>query len=290
MKWLFIFILLANLFYLAWEIQRETRIHIQEQAGQAPVPTGTPELTLLAELAQKPDSRSNRPITETDLDLQSAITTTEPAVAGPASSGDAPAGDFYTAMPEPVNIDNDTLLMEMVRGSTAVRNDFTGTSVACFSYGPFSSEADFASLRDWFEQRRQTTRQRVEYEQDRELFWVYLAPTSDDKTAVARLSELKQKGVEDYRLIRKGSFKNAISLGLFSSQAGVNRRLSELNARGYQPVVVPYHDSEAMRIYWLDVVLAENKALASEIFSGFPARFNSLPKDCDEIAMIGNNP
>ena len=97
------------------------------------------------------------------------------------------------------------------------------------------------------------------------------------------IEDLKSKGVSDYRLIETGDLRNAISLGLYSTQASVNKRLNELKNKGYQPVVVPYRDANA--IYWLDVKLAGQQDILNKMFTEYPARYNSVPVKCSEIAL-----
>jgi len=286
MKWTFILLLLGNVLYLGWEMDRETRLQIKHQLSHAAIPAEAERLKLLSELPGKPRLK------DVEDRLNAVMTKNNPATS-PEDVPDnrtVPSEDFYATMPEPVNVDDDSLLMELIKGAEIETSDDSQSIEICFSYGPFAREADLETLRNWFYEWQHPVRQRVEYEQDKELFWVYLAPRTDRAQAVTTLSELKDQGVKDYRLIQKGSFRNAISLGLFSSQAGVNRRLSELNAKGYKPVVIPYHDIQATRIYWLDVVMETNTRLTSEALTGFPARYNSLPRDCDEIAMIENSP
>ena len=80
------------------------------------------------------------------------------------------------------------------------------------------------------------------------LFWVYLESTSSDE-AERNLNDLRASGVTDTLLIRRGGMRNAISLGLFRSQDSVNRRLAEMNEKGYTPIVVPrYETSEQFRV------------------------------------------
>ena len=97
------------------------------------------------------------------------------------------------------------------------------------------------------------------------------------------MADLESKGVKDLRLIEIGNMQNAISLGLFSTQASVNKRLNELKNKGYQPVVIPYRDADA--IYWVDVRLQGQQDVLNDMFTGFPARFNSVPVNCGEIAL-----
>jgi len=70
---------------------------------------------------------------------------------------------------------------------------------------------------------------------------------------------------------------------LFSSQAAVNRRLNEIKAKGYQSVVIPYSGDN--KIHWFDVIVIKDSDYINDLFTGFPARFNALPVDCNAIAM-----
>ncbi len=285
MKWLFILLLIGNVTYLGWEIDRETRLQIQRQTGNVRIPGDAERLLLLHELAETPPPKSSG------------------SARGSLPQGPAPGfiditsgeqtdstTDLVTTMPEPVNVDHDHLLLDMVKPFKPRNRLPEGTRVACFTYGPFAQAADVTSLRHWFQQRGQPIRERSDVDQNQQLYWVYLSPPTDKADALATLTELKDQGIKDTRLIRKGSFKNAISLGLFSSQAGVNRRLSELNARGYQPVVVPYNEDGQTSLYWLDVALDVESPVMTEAFTGLPARFNSVPKDCNQIALNVENP
>ena len=77
------------------------------------------------------------------------------------------------------------------------------------------------------------------------------------------MAELRDRGIQDTLLIRRGQMKNSISLGFFRSQDSVNRRLAELNEKGYKPVVVPRF--ETSDLYWLSARLAEQYTDAPEI-------------------------
>lgn len=118
----------------------------------------------------------------------------------------------------------------------------------CMEVGPFGNAAARDGFRDWLRELVAAIHTRSETVRKRQLFWVYLEPSSDE---VARdsIADLRDRGVEDTMLIRRGGLKNAISLGLFSSQDSVNRRLAELNEQGYKPVVVPRF--ETTERYWI---------------------------------------
>lgn len=121
----------------------------------------------------------------------------------------------------------------------------------------------------------------------RKFFWVYLEPKSAEE-ARARVVDLERKGVRDYLLIHRDGLKNAISLGLFSTQEAVNRRLSEMNKQGFHPVVVPR--LEITDYEWLRANLAvgftDTNAIPRETLAGAAVQ----PIDCARIAETSPNP
>lgn len=151
----------------------------------------------------------------------------------------------------------------------------------CFSIGPFSSRESLLSLSNWLQTHQMPSKERIEEKRTRERYWVYLEE-QDEAEARARLEELKKKGLSDYYLISKGDKKNAISLGLFSSQDAVNRRLVELERKGYNPVVVPQH--KISQVFWLDVQLEDGLTLPE-----LPEGTEITNLDCLEIALLGSD-
>lgn len=59
MKWLFILLLLANVLYLGWEIDRNARLARNDAAAVIRIPPGTPRLQMLSELKAPPAERSD---------------------------------------------------------------------------------------------------------------------------------------------------------------------------------------------------------------------------------------
>ncbi len=123
----------------------------------------------------------------------------------------------------------------------------------CIEAGPFRDVAASDGFKDWMADLVAALHTRVETVRKRQLFWVYLEPTSDIG-ARQSIVDLRDRGVEDYMVIRRGGLKNAISLGLFSSQDSVNRRLSELKEQGYTPVVVPRYETTDQ--FWVSAQFA----------------------------------
>ena len=132
----------------------------------------------------------------------------------------------------------------------------------CVDIGPFGDAVTRAQVRDWLREYVAASYMRVETVRKRQFFWVYLEPSSD-RAAQKNLAELHDRGIQDTLLIRRGEMKNSISLGFFRSQDSVNRRLAELNEKGYKPVVVPRF--ETSDLYWLSARLAEQFTEVPEI-------------------------
>lgn len=272
MRWFFILLVLGNLVYLGWEIDRQAVLERAHPDAPLALPPGTKKLVLLRELPVPPPPRL---VAEQ---------------APPASAADAAAGEV--AAPADVRIE-EKIIAELLAEMPAIR---TGTAPAdqeqapqglCFSYGPFPEAHQGRELIDWFEERHISVQQRPDQDSGNQLFWIYLAPSDSLDGAMRTIEELEQKGVSDYRLIQSGDLRHAISLGLFSTQARVNHRLNELKGKGYRPIVVPYRDAPV--VYWVDVKL-NRQPMLQEMFTGFPARFNSIPVECGKIASAGDPP
>lgn len=142
-----------------------------------------------------------------------------------------------------------------------VKSDVVAADL-CIDVGPFGDVPSRDAVRDWLQDYVAATYMRVETVRKRQFFWVYLEPSSDS-AAQKNLAELHDRGIQDTLLIRRGDMKNSISLGFFRSQDSVNRRLAELNEKGYKPVVVPRF--ETSDLYWVSARLAEQYLEAPEV-------------------------
>ncbi len=266
MKWLFILLLLGNVLYFAFELDRQTRMDITPSTSLATRPASATRLQFLEELDTLPALRA----AQIDVPLESLPDLQQ-----------FPDQQFQS----------DSLLQDEESEDLADFSEQESTLpdsaqaqelTACFSFGPIAEESQAAALQNWFASNAGKAYQRHTDEQGRQLFWVYLAPQESREEALATIRTFQNKGVSDYRLIVKGNLQNAISMGLFSSQASVNKRLSELKKKGLKAVVVPYADGK--RVYWVDAMLADDEIVLSRVFEQYPSKFSSLPVKCEEIA------
>jgi len=281
MKWVFILLLLANFIYLGWEIDRDARLDRANVSSAIKVPAGTQRLLLLTELEKLPETRSHIRL---DNELSMESFNSEPVLPIALNPNTEKMIDILLTESYITQLDDGRKTSTSLKeGLSSDSSAAVPTITVCYTYGPIPNLKESALFSEWLDERGILYKQRQTDKQGRQLFWVYLAPQESRALAEATFKDLKQKGVKDMRLIRVGDLSNSISLGLFSSQAAVNRRLNEIKAKGYQSVVVPY--SGGKKIYWFDVSVVKNSDYVNDLFTGFPARFNALPVECDEIAM-----
>lgn len=254
MRWLVLLLLVANIVYFGWELDRQSRSDVTNARSSLAVARGVKKLVLLDELGSPPAPRTEAEPPPEDV---------------PAASRESE--ELVTQMPD---ISVPDVAAEAVEYS-------------CFTFGPLPEEKHAVWLSDWFHARRGWAQSRTTQDPDRRLFWVYLAQKSRSGADVV-MADLQKKGIHDYRLINRGDLENSISLGLFSTQATVNERLKELKGKGYNPVVVPY--SNLQQIYWLDVKIPASGSTVDEMFHGFPSRYHSVPVRCDQIAINQSAP
>jgi len=280
MKWLFIVFLLANVCYFGWELDRQTRIEVNNSVRPFNVPADVQRLELLGEMIESSD-----PIT-------SAEGVDEIGKGGGdefSNVEDSPLQNIASIMDQGnVMIEKkvlDELAPSLPEFSTNNNQTSDDEKILCVSFGPFAEKGQADELSNWLQEKEIQTKQRGEGGKQDQYFWIYLSASESEDEAMAAIADLKGKGVKDYMLINKGNLQNAISLGLFSTQSAVNKRLNELKNIGYQPIIVPYHQNES--IIWVDARVdtkgAGQENILSEFINGYPSRFNSIPVQCEDL-------
>jgi hypothetical protein len=68
-------------------------------------------------------------------------------------------------------------------------------------------------------------------------WWVHIPPMPKDEAA-RKMDALRDLGVKDYSLLETGPDRDAISLGLFSTEQAARKRLAELQAQGVKSAVL----------------------------------------------------
>ncbi|HEX7970774.1 MAG TPA: hypothetical protein VF501_00910 [Thiobacillus sp.] len=63
-------------------------------------------------------------------------------------------------------------------------------------------------------------------------YWVIFPPLPSAQSAAAKLSELAAAGLKDAFVVKDGTWRNAISLGLYANEEAAGRRVREVEDKG----------------------------------------------------------
>lgn len=286
MRWLVAVLLLANVLFFGWQYNQQRMQALREVTKVAPLPANTPSLRLLSEVDELPPPRSDGadiapkvsaetlPSAPAELAPDAVPAAESPAV---TPSEEPPPATTETA---PVTEPATHLAAGTAEMAAAGLKPSTASAV-CIDAGPFAHAADHKALEAWLRPRATVIHIELQTVNKRQLFWVYLE-TISNSDAQRSIADLQRKGVRDYLLIQRGGLKNAISLGLFSSQDAVNRRLAEMNDRGYKPVVVPR--IETTDLSWVRANLARGNEDTAAIPKDLLGTAQLRQIDCTEIA------
>ena len=262
MKWFLLVLVVANVIYFGWEFDRNSKMKIANTSQGISVSADVARLEKISELPEPLQQRNSHSL------LSHEDANTE-------------RGELMDTLVTPGSGQDDELVLQLPSIDPALADDSPGI-YTCFSFGPIPDNNKALALYDWFLSKNVFARIESSDEDTQRLYWIYLAPLASTVGAMSMLDNLKDKGISDYRLINKGELKNAISLGLFSSQGAVDNRLAELNRQGFKPVVVPY--TNVRKVFRVWVRLLKGSRVLEEVFSGFPSGFNSIPVKCAESA------
>ncbi len=138
----------------------------------------------------------------------------------------------------------------------------------CYSVGPLKDEAQIAAVRDWLLARGGDPVLRVDERRELDRYWVYFPPLASKEEALKEVERMRAEGLEDVIAVSSGDMENAISLGVFSQRDTLRRRLRDLEARGYQPSIMPRYTTETLS--WFDVSFERAEQLTQ---SDLGARF-----------------
>jgi hypothetical protein len=263
MKWVVYALLAVNLGLLTWNLLTRGPDRPAPQpaaaASASPADDDAPTLPLLTELAK--DSLRERSTAEDDAPASAeappvgaglpanpppdsapppTTSTTQPpapAEAPPVGAG-LPANPPVDSAPEPI-------------APTDPPPPRT-----CLTLGPLDNTAPLTEIQAWLEQRGAIVDIRTDERREVALYWIYFPPFTSRREAVAQVERMREEGISDVIVVPKGDMENAVSLGVFSRTETRDRRLRELNAKGYQPSISPRYRTTLAT--WMDVSAPED--------------------------------
>ena len=267
MRWLFILLLVLNIGYVAWELNRENP---QRRVATA-VPGGVEPIVLLSELTREAggndalpqpepaDSAANRPVQKP----KSAAIVEQAA--------DQSVSDAQLTESVPPAVAENNTAGESVRASVgeqtvqAVIEPHAGPAEdLCFTLGPFSEMKTLRRVTREIKDYVVEASFRAKEEQEQARFRVYIRPLGSKQEAKAVIKQLVSKNIKDYFIIANGPNKNAISLGYFSEKGRAYRYADRVRKLGFDAVAEPVFRSYT--IYWLDYRIQAGEEVPRKIF------------------------
>lgn len=133
---------------------------------------------------------------------------------------------------------------------------------SCIELGPFSPAAlkrvkpSLSALIPGKEPRERTATPETRW-------WVYMPPLPSRADAIKVAADLKRRGIREYFVVQDAAHRNAISLGLFSSEENARRFAGQMTAKGLSPIQVAAREGTLPRMFmtWNDLTASEAAAV-----------------------------
>ena len=139
----------------------------------------------------------------------------------------------------------------------------------CFSVDPLSTTEEVDQIGEWLASRGGMSTLREDERREVSRFWVYFPPFENRDVALARVQQMQNDQIDDIYVIHRGDKANAISLGLYSHRESLDRRLSELREKGYEPSIERRYETKISS--WFDVAFPAGITFSTKHFvSAFP--------------------
>jgi hypothetical protein len=140
-------------------------------------------------------------------------------------------------------------LIRIVQPEDLARIAASRRGVACMELGPIAA-GDAARAEEAVSALSgglKVSQRRVD---DATRWWVYIPPLPTRAAANQRVAELKKQGVDDSSLISDDPvWRNAISLGVFSTEDAASRRIDDLKRRGVRGAQAAPREGRGARVY-----------------------------------------
>lgn len=266
MRWLFLFLLMLNIGYVVWELNREQ----VRPADSAALPRGVERLVLLSELESEPPQ--DEPVVQAAVEVAGQAPEAAPSTAAPQQqdrAGKAESKPTELSKPDrgiTVAADRaaDDRQVETPLAKPIDKPLAKPAGDLCYTLGPFREMKTLRlvtrEIKDYVIEASFRSRE----EQEQSMFRVYLRPVSSKREAEALIKQLVSKNVRDYFIITDGPNKNGISLGFFSDKGRAHRHAGRIRKLDFDVVVEPVFRSYT--IYWLDYRIRAGNEIPQQIF------------------------
>ncbi|MGH1537352.1 MAG: SPOR domain-containing protein [Gammaproteobacteria bacterium] len=134
----------------------------------------------------------------------------------------------------------------------------------CYSLGPILDEKDSKKLEQRLKQTGFKPKHKAITDKEPKSYWVYFPVEKTLGDAKAVVEQLRVANVDDFFIVRKGKYTNAISLGLYNGYSRAKIRVGRLRRLGFNPKVqTRYRD---VTRHWLDFQETDSKRLNTDVW------------------------
>jgi hypothetical protein len=107
---------------------------------------------------------------------------------------------------------------------------------ACYEWGSFAA-ADAARARAALDKLGLQATARMQAPQEAVRYWVYIPPQESLEKAQEKVNEIKDLGIDESFIVQEPKWRNAISLGVFKTEASASKYVEELHNRGIRSAI-----------------------------------------------------
>ncbi len=223
MKWIILCLVLINATFFGWQLSRDQEVLTGNVAQPATTHTAMVNRLLLVSEIESGVLRQRRDL----LSPQSVAAPRTPART-PDSDNDAASVSLDEVLAMPPESDRE-----------------------CYTVGPLENEDDISALSAWFNAQGSQATLRDDERRETVSTWVFMGPMESREAADERVREMQAANIDDIYVIPRGDMANAISLGLYSQDETLKRRVSQLEERGFTASVLPRY--RTVTASWFDV-------------------------------------
>lgn len=235
MRLVFLFFVTINILFFVWQSGSFNGSRKMSPASLTAIPSNVDKLVLLKE-AQKKNNAAPKKAQSVPVDIPEEKT----KAADASDSGDK-QDDLKTA----------GLL------SSLPPQQHTADKYVCFALGPFKEVALATPIALKLRDLGAITNSRRYEKQIASGYWVYLPQFSTWKDARKKVMELESEGMKDMFIMGRGTMKNAVSVGLFTSETAARARMSRLVELGEDPKMQTQFSKTPE--FWIDIDIEAGK-------------------------------
>jgi hypothetical protein len=267
-KWVILGLVLINVAFFGWRLSQDQEVVVAQAA--APPPTGVAMVNRLLLVSE----------------VESGVLRRRRML--PSQQGRQQAAQQSASPPQPQAPEQLAATREEA-ASVPLTQVLALPPVAdreCYTLGPLENDDDISALSAWFNAQGSQATLRSDERREVTSTWVFLPPLASREAADALVREMQSANIDDIYVIPRGDMANAISLGLFSQSDTLQRRVSQLEERGFTPSVLPRYRTATAS--WFDVTTSAAQPMTVGVLDQIFPDLIIRQVPCGDAAIAGD--